>query len=80
MFVPSMIPSLNSTCRVPFFFEPNFTALVQPSPAALRIHNSEKANENASVEGAYPPIVYGDFLKGKVGGNFTDESQPRERY
>jgi hypothetical protein len=32
------------------------------------------------VQDAHPPVVYGEFLKGKVGGNFTEESRSRERY
>jgi len=68
---------------IPFFFEPNFTALVRPLPAALRILRHEKAGNEEEVvkaQKAYPPVVYGEFLRGKVGGNFTEESQSRERY
>ncbi|KIM29999.1 hypothetical protein M408DRAFT_67030 [Serendipita vermifera MAFF 305830] len=75
--------SSNYRVSVPFFFEANFTAVVQPTPAALRIIQDEAANGDANIsklKDMYPPVVYGEFLKSKVGGNFTDESQPRERY
>ena len=65
--------------RVPFFFEPNFDAVVKPLDAALRIKatNSKSAGD---VESKFPPMVYGEFLKSKVGANFSEESQQRERY
>jgi hypothetical protein len=34
----------------------------------------------AGLKARYPPVVYGEFLKGKVGGNFTEGSQKQERY
>jgi hypothetical protein len=62
---------------IPFFFEPNFDSKVAPLEAARRIqkdlglsterhHTSEQAREKT-----YEPVVYGDFLQGKVSGNFV---------
>jgi hypothetical protein len=71
----------NMRDRVPFFFEPNFDAEIKPTEAALRIlsqTSGENGIERLRVE--YPPVTYGEFLKGKVGGNFVDASQPRDRY
>ncbi|CAG8681647.1 14258_t:CDS:2, partial [Acaulospora colombiana] len=58
---------------------PNFDALVQPLDAALRRIKEERcgngsAEDQAGLKAKYPPVVYGEFLKGKVGGNFTEES------
>jgi isopenicillin N synthase-like dioxygenase len=65
------------TCyRIPFFYEPNFDARVEPLAAALRIqadpspHHAELANGRNGVK-RYEPVVYGDFLLKKVGGNFA---------
>ncbi|KAJ7644122.1 hypothetical protein FB45DRAFT_896994 [Roridomyces roridus] len=48
--------------RVPFFFEPNFDALIQPLAAVKRIQGSAPEKK---------PVVYGEFLMGKVSGNFA---------
>ncbi|KAJ4482141.1 Clavaminate synthase-like protein [Lentinula aciculospora] len=65
-----------SNYRIPFFFEPNFDALVTPLDAALRIQEKEKTTllNEGKVEKVkeYKPIVYGKFLMGKVGNNFAD--------
>ncbi|KAF9267439.1 Clavaminate synthase-like protein [Marasmius fiardii PR-910] len=53
--------------RVPFFFEPNFGALVKPLAAAKRI----KEAENIVDKRTYEPVIYGDFLLSKVGNNFA---------
>ncbi|PVF97181.1 Clavaminate synthase-like protein [Serendipita vermifera] len=75
--------SSNYRVSVPFFFEPNFDALVEPLPAALRRIEEEKsdygsAGDQAALRAKYPPVVYGEFLKGKVGGNFTEGSQKQD--
>ncbi|KAJ7044108.1 hypothetical protein C8F04DRAFT_689538 [Mycena alexandri] len=57
--------SSNYRISVPFFFEPNFNALVQPLAAAKRIQGAAGGlSERKSV-------VYGDFLMAKVGNNFA---------
>ncbi|KAJ3763697.1 Clavaminate synthase-like protein [Lentinula raphanica] len=66
-----------SNYRVPFFFEPNFDALVKPLSAALRIQEKEEAtseiNQNKAQTGkVYKPTVYGEFLMKKVGNNFAN--------
>ena len=63
--------------RLPFFFEPNFDALIEPLPAALRIQEEDKAiRKLVEPVKMYKPIVYGDFLLRKVGSNF-DTSKGR---
>ncbi|KIY46580.1 Clavaminate synthase-like protein [Fistulina hepatica ATCC 64428] len=47
--------------RIPFFFEPNFDAHVRPLDAALRIQKKPPEKK---------PVIYGEFLMAKVGGNF----------
>ncbi|KAK0504052.1 hypothetical protein EDD18DRAFT_1326863 [Armillaria luteobubalina] len=54
--------------RIPFFFEPNFNARIEPLAAALRI----KADKPNPDEKEYKSVVYGDFLLNKVGNNFAD--------
>ncbi|KAI0269838.1 Clavaminate synthase-like protein [Gloeopeniophorella convolvens] len=66
-----------SNYRIPFFFEPNFTANIAPLDAALRIQEgmvltTEKRHPAEELpEKIYEPTVYGDFLLKKVGGNFV---------
>ena len=52
---------------VPFFFEPNFDALVKPLATVIR----EQVEGNVTTD-SYKPVIYGDFLKAKVGSNFAD--------
>ncbi|KAJ6584970.1 hypothetical protein B0H19DRAFT_1107527 [Mycena capillaripes] len=57
--------SSNYRVSVPFFFEPNFNAHVQPLAAAKRIQlEGDSVPEKRSV-------VYGEFLMAKVGNNFA---------
>ena len=61
--------------RVPFFFEPNFDALVKPLDAARRMQ-AEDSNflhpgEGAIVKPNYELVRYGEFLEKKVGNNFN---------
>jgi isopenicillin N synthase-like dioxygenase len=53
---------------VPFFFEPNFDAVVKPLDAVLRM---DKDAPESSYKSQKAPVVYGDFLVGKVGNNFV---------
>ena len=55
--------------RIPFFFEPNFDALVKPLAAAYRIQDGDPKNKDKAAK-KYEPVVYGDFLLKKVGNNF----------
>ncbi|KAH9950538.1 Clavaminate synthase-like protein [Amylocystis lapponica] len=60
--------------RIPFFFEPNIDALVKPLPAALRITaDSPHRKSEGVVNKVYEPVIYGDFLRKKVGSNFAAE-------
>ncbi|KAI9746811.1 MAG: hypothetical protein M1835_002393 [Candelina submexicana] len=49
---------------VPFFFEPDFEALVEPLESCVRRTGGERK---------YKEVRYGDHLKGKVMGNFFDD-------
>ncbi|KAH7885384.1 hypothetical protein F5I97DRAFT_1937605 [Phlebopus sp. FC_14] len=61
--------------RIPFFFEPNFTANVKPLSAAMRM----KAETDATCRDnkIYQPVIYGDFLLNKVGNNFAVEDKDK---
>lgn len=53
---------------VPFFFEPNLDAIVRPMPAAVRLQ--EKVGVKVD-DRAYPPISYEQYIRAKVGSNYT---------
>ncbi|KAJ3513036.1 hypothetical protein NLJ89_g3174 [Agrocybe chaxingu] len=55
---------------IPFFFEPNFDALVKPLAAVLR---AEK--QSSDTKHIKKPVVYGEFLVGKVGNNFSEDAK-----
>ncbi|TFK52566.1 Clavaminate synthase-like protein [Heliocybe sulcata] len=76
----------NYRVSIPFFFEPNFDAIVQPLPAAVRIQEGiadsnphlhhlkdgvHNDAENGKVKAKYEPVKYGEFLLRKVSGNFA---------
>ncbi|PRP76968.1 hypothetical protein PROFUN_14669 [Planoprotostelium fungivorum] len=66
----------NYRVSVPFFFEPNWDTKVEPLAAAKRIQEQMKEGENGKEAAKhYEPIVYGDHLKRKVGGNFAKYDQ-----
>ncbi|KAH7928396.1 Clavaminate synthase-like protein [Leucogyrophana mollusca] len=65
-----------SNYRIPFFFEPNFSANVTPLPAAFRIQGKDSV-EALTDSKTYGPVVYGDFLLQKVSGNFAIEGKGR---
>jgi len=74
----------NFRVSIPFFFEPNFDALVRPLPAALRILDAEASDakcteSSASAEGRrmHTPVIYGDFLLSKVSNNFATGGRGR---
>ena len=58
--------------RIPFFFEPNFDAVIEPLPAASRILEGTPERDRLKLTQGkqYSPLVYGDFLLKKVGNNF----------
>ncbi|KAH8104555.1 Clavaminate synthase-like protein [Cristinia sonorae] len=62
----------SSNYRIPFFFEPNFDALISPLPAASRILEGTPERERLKITQGktYEPVVYGEFLMKKVSGNF----------
>ncbi len=71
-FVFSAFAVLSSS-RIPFFFEPNFDALIEPLPAAVRLQEEERAARGVHAGAprkTYQPVVYGEFLLRKVGSNF----------
>ncbi|EMD39973.1 hypothetical protein CERSUDRAFT_112209 [Gelatoporia subvermispora B] len=60
---------------IPFFFEPNFNALVKPLPAAIRIQEETpkpktKYMHSLVPQKPYKPTVYGEFLLKKIARNF----------
>ena len=55
---------------MPFFFEPNFDALIMPLQAVARL----REREGLPVVADRKALVYGDFLVGKVGNNFDENS------
>ncbi|KAG6910675.1 hypothetical protein DXG01_008719 [Tephrocybe rancida] len=61
--------SSNYRVSIPFFFEPNFDADVKPLAAALRLQDKEDRVEYRKS------VIYGDFLMGKVGNNFSDDKK-----
>ncbi|KAG8993147.1 hypothetical protein FRB94_010991 [Tulasnella sp. JGI-2019a] len=70
--------SSNYRVSLPFFFEPNFNALIKPLEATIR----EQERTGITMDDAlYTPVVYGDFLKKKVGSNFAiDDGKANGRY
>jgi len=66
---------------IPFFFEPNFDALIEPLDINIQ-HDQENREplENGSLvmRKSYAPVVYGEFLMKKVGSNFA--GGPKKRY
>lgn len=67
----------NDVHRIPFFFEANFDAVVEPLPAARRIQDEDRAI--AEPLKVYEPVVYGDFLLKKLSGNYAT-SHGKGRY
>ncbi|KAG8925775.1 hypothetical protein FRC01_009727 [Tulasnella sp. 417] len=59
----------NYRVSLPFFFEPNFDALVKPLAAVVR---AQEASGEKIDDGTYAPVVYGEFLKSKVTNNFSE--------
>jgi len=59
--------------RLPFFFEPNFDALVMPLEAVARLRERDGLPAAEDMKA----LVYGDFLVGKVGNNFDKEKSGR---
>lgn len=62
----------NYRVSIPFFFEPNFDAVIEPLPAATRILEGTPEKDKKILVGdkTYSPVVYGEFLLNKVGNNF----------
>ncbi|EIM85793.1 Clavaminate synthase-like protein [Stereum hirsutum FP-91666 SS1] len=61
--------------RIPFFFEPNFDAVIAPLAAAHRIQDElpgEHHLKKRQKMKTYGPTKYGDFLLRKIGGNFAN--------
>lgn len=60
---------------IPFFFEPNFDAVVAPLAAAHRIQDElpgEHHLNKRQLKKTYVPTQYGEFLLRKIGGNFAN--------
>lgn len=78
MYLSRTLYPFSHSRRIPFFFEPKFDAFIKPLPAALRITEGgpEKPGKQ---EKKYEPVVYGQFLLGKVTNNF-DTNGVKSRY
>jgi len=62
----------NYRVSIPFFYEPNFDAYIQPLPAIDRLQ--DEADVSILEKERNMPrenVVYGQFLLGKVAGNFA---------
>ncbi|KAF8798792.1 Clavaminate synthase-like protein [Phlegmacium glaucopus] len=68
-----------SNYRIPFFFEPNFDAVVKPLAVVSRLKGKEPS-ENTDANALRRPVVYGDFLVSKVGNNFDSKSAGKGKY
>jgi len=73
----------NYRVSIPFFYEPNFAAVVKPLQAALRLqqnsgrHHFDSKSNKEEIKRTYDPIVYGEFLLSKVNNNFYTEGEAR---
>ena len=70
------IPTLYMThiltsCSIPFFFEPNYDALVEPLAAISRSEEYATLGNDPTAD-KYKPTIYGQFLMKKVGNNFAE--------
>ncbi len=73
-----VIRALKESFRIPFFFEANFDALVEPLRAARRIQDEDRANrQDKEPLKVYEPVMYGDFLLKKLAGNYATSGQGR---
>ena len=79
-FPPAFNPSDGTqtyfaSARIPFFFNPNFGALVKPLDAALRTQsrdpNFSRPDGETIAKPDYEPIQYAEFLKKKAANNFV---------
>ncbi|KAI9058326.1 Clavaminate synthase-like protein [Trametes sanguinea] len=62
----------NYRVSIPFFFEPNFDAHIEPLPTAVQAQEEDRALRGLKgLRKTYQPVVYGDFLLKKVGSNFN---------
>ncbi|KAF9046441.1 Clavaminate synthase-like protein [Panaeolus papilionaceus] len=64
----------NYRVSIPFFFEPNFDAHIQPVESVV---NKLKDEGTLEKYGGVKPVVYGDFLLKKVGSNFDTTGKDR---
>ncbi|KAL7279975.1 hypothetical protein ACG7TL_006386 [Trametes sanguinea] len=61
----------NYRVSIPFFFEPNFDARIEPLSTAIQAQEEDRALRSLKgIRKTYQPVVYGDFLLKKVGSNF----------
>jgi isopenicillin N synthase-like dioxygenase len=66
----------NYRTSIPFFFEPNFDAIIETLPLPAHLFENKKKPE------PFAPIKYGDHITKKVLGNFTfgDAPMKQDRY
>ncbi|KAM0754922.1 Clavaminate synthase-like protein [Meredithblackwellia eburnea MCA 4105] len=61
----------NLRVSLPFFYEPNFDAVIEPLPSALKLQRASPDQKDA-LDNPKKSTVYGKFLAGKVSGNFGE--------
>ncbi|KAJ1555169.1 hypothetical protein HK096_007884 [Nowakowskiella sp. JEL0078] len=57
----------NYRVSLPFFFEPNFDAIIEPLEVCIA---KESENDSNLQKKKYRPVVFGDHIVGKVASNF----------
>ncbi|PPQ89672.1 hypothetical protein CVT25_013858 [Psilocybe cyanescens] len=63
----------NYRVSIPFFFEPNFDAIIKPLPVMARIRSKGGSDAVKVKSTGREPVIYGDFLVSKVGNNFATD-------
>ncbi|KAH9480529.1 hypothetical protein JR316_0007129 [Psilocybe cubensis] len=71
----SFATSVKRRCRIPFFFEPNFDALIKSLPVMERIRSEGGPVAAKAQLTSKMSVVYGDFLVRKVGNNFAADGK-----
>ena len=60
-------PATGARISIPFFFEPNYDAVIAPLPRCCEI---------TGRSAMWPPVVYGDHLHAKTSSNFAPAAAP----
>ena len=60
-------PMTGARISIPFFFEPNYDAVIAPLPRCCEL---------TGRSAMWPPVVYGDHLHAKTSSNFAPAAAP----